>query len=73
MPKRNNYDNMTKEELVALMREKNKRAAWKSMVTLPTEMGEKLTTEILPEFDCENVSQLVRKIVSGELTVTKSE
>lgn len=73
MPKRNNYDNMTKEELVAMMREKNKRAVWRAAITLPTEMGEKLTSGILPEFDCENVSQLVRKIVNGELTVTKSE
>lgn len=73
MPKRNNYDNMSKDELVALMREKNKRAAWRAAITLPTEMGEKLTSEILPEFGCENVSQLVRKIVNGELTVTKSE
>ncbi len=71
MAKRNNYDNMTKEELVALMKEKNKRSAWRAGITLPNEMGEKLTTEILPKYDCENVSQLLRKIVKGELTITK--
>lgn len=73
MPKRNNYESMTKEELIAMMKEKNKRYAWRAGIVLPPKMGEKLTTEILPELGCENVSQLVRKIVSGELTVTKSE
>ena len=46
MAKRNNYDNMTKEELVALMKEKNKRSAWRAGITLPNEMGEITITKM---------------------------
>ena len=73
MPKRNNYDNMTKEELLEMMRSKNKQYKWQKACVLAPKEGEKLETEILPAFDCKNVSQFVKKIVNGELVVTKPE
>lgn len=73
MPKKIDYDNMTKEELLEMMRSKNKQYKWQKACVLAPKEGEKLETEILPAFDCKNVSQFVKKIVNGELVVIKPE
>ena len=73
MPKRIDYDNMTKEELLEMMRSKNKQYKWQKACVLAPKEGEKLETEILPAFNCKNVSQFVKKIVNGELVVIKPE
>lgn len=73
MPKRIDYDNMTKEELLEMMRSKNKQYKWQKACVLAPKEGEKLENEILPAFDCKNVSQFVKKIVNGELVVIKPE
>lgn len=73
MPVKRNYDAMSKEELVALMREKNKNKAYRAGVTLTTAEGEILKNEILPSFDCQNPSQLLKKIVNKELIVSPAE
>lgn len=69
------YDNMSKEELVAAMkaRNRNKSYKWQKACVLTPAEGEKLETEILPLYGCINVSQLVKKIVNGELIVSSSE
>ncbi len=69
---RNNYDNMTKEELLKAMKKKNATYKWqKACVLTPTE-GARLETDILPQYDCKNISQLVKKIVNGEIILTKA-
>ena len=73
VPKRIDYDNMTKEELLEMMRSKNKQYKWQKACVLAPKEGEKLENEILPAFDCKNVSQFVKKIVNGELVVIKPE
>ncbi len=72
MPKRIDYDNMTKEELLEMMRSKNKQYKWQKACVLAPKEGEKLETEILPQYDCKNISQLVKKIVNGEIILTKA-
>lgn len=42
---------------------------WRKSVTLTPAEGEKLENEILPKFYCDNVSQLVKKIVNGQVTI----
>lgn len=70
------YDNMSKEEILAAMRERQKKNAsyqWKKTCTLTLQEGEILETEILPKHECANVSQLVKKICRGELIVSPAE
>ena len=66
----------TKEEILAAMRERQKKNAsyqWKKTCTLTLQEGEILETEILPKHECANVSQLVKKICRGELIVSQAE
>ena len=67
------YDNMSREELVAAMKARNKSYKWQKACVLTPAEGEKLDTEILPLYGCINVSQLVKKIVNGELVVSQAE
>jgi len=70
------YANMSKEEIIADMRMKSREkdaSKWKKTVTLTKAEGEILETEILPKHECANVSQLVKKIVHGELIVSPAE
>lgn len=67
------YDNMSREELLAAMKEKNKSKDFRAHVVLTTADGEILKNDILPSCGCENISQLVRKIVHGELIVSPAE
>lgn len=63
-------EDMTKEELVAHVKAQNKKqneSKWKKMTVLTLTEGDILETEYLPKYDCANVSQLVKKIVRGEL------
>ena len=67
------YDDMSREELVAAMKARNKSYKWQKACVLTPAEGEKLETEILPLYGCTNVSQLVKKIVNDELTLSTSE
>ena len=73
LPNKIDYENMSKEELLQVMKNRNKQYKWQKACVLSPKEGEKLESEILPAFDCKNVSQFVKKIVNGELIVTKSE
>lgn len=42
---------------------------WQKSVTLTPVEGKKLEEEILPKFYCDNVSQLVKKIVNGQIEI----
>lgn len=42
---------------------------WRKSVTLTPTEGKKLEDEILPKFYCDNVSQLVKKIVNGQIEI----
>ena len=54
------------------MKDKNESYKWrKSCVLTPTE-GEKLESEVLPSVHCDNVSQLLKKIIRKELTVNEN-
>lgn len=61
------YENMSKEELLALIRKKQKNYSYRAAVTLTIKEGEILKQNILPCYGCENPSQLLKKIVRGEL------
>lgn len=64
------YADMTKEEILATMQAKNREkdsSKWKKTVTLTKSEGEILETEILPIYDCQNASQLLKKIANKEL------
>lgn len=67
------YDSMSKEELVAAMKARNKSYKWQKACVLTPAEGEKLETEILPLYGCTNVSQLVKKIVNNELTLSPAD
>lgn len=67
------YDSMSKEELVAAMKARNKSYKWQKACVLTPAEGEKLETKILPLYGCTNVSQLVKKIVNDELIISTSE
>ena len=70
------YRSMSKEELLVAMKEKSKKNAaykWQKSCTLTNAEGERLEAEILPVYHCANVSQLVKKIVNGELIVSLEE
>lgn len=70
------YDNMSKEEILAAMRERQKKNAsyqWKKTCTLTLQEGETLENNFLAKFECDNVSQLLKKIVHGELIVYPAE
>lgn len=70
------YDSMSKEELLAAMRERQKKNAsyqWKKTCTLTLQEGETLENDFLAKFECDNVSQLLKKIVHGELIVSSAE
>lgn len=74
MGRHSKYENMTKEEILELMRERNRKASlsqWKKTCNLTKAEGEKLEKEILPIYKCENVSQLVKKIVRGKLILSE--
>ena len=42
---------------------------WRKAITLTPAEGRKLEEEILPKFYCDNVSQLVKKIVNGQIEI----
>ena len=42
---------------------------WRKAITLTHAEGRKLEEEILPKFYCDNVSQLVKKIVNGQIEI----
>lgn len=42
---------------------------WRKSITLTPAEGKKLEAEILPKFYCDNVSQLVKKIVNGQIEI----
>lgn len=70
------YDNMSKEEILAAMRERQKKNAsyqWKKTCTLTLQEGETLENNFLAKFECDNVSQLLKKIVHGELIISQAE
>lgn len=70
------YDNMSKEEILAAMRERQKKNAsyqWKKTCTLTLQEGETLENNFLAKFECDNVSQLLKKIVHGELVISLAE
>lgn len=71
-----NYDTMTKEELIERIKKKNAQNnsyKWRKNITLTPAEGEILEKEFLPKYECANVSQFVKKIVKGELVVTKAD
>lgn len=71
-----NYNDRTKEELIELIKKKNaqnRSYKWQKAVILTPAEGEILEREFLPKYDCANVSQFVKKIVNGELIVTKAD
>lgn len=70
------YDNMSKEEILATMRKRQKKNAsyqWKKTCTLTLQEGETLENNFLAKFECDNVSQLLKKIVHGELVISLAE
>ena len=70
------YDNMSKEEILATRRKRQKKNAsyqWKKTCTLTLQEGETLENDFLTKFECDNVSQLLKKIVRGELVVSQAE
>lgn len=70
------YDSMSKEEIIAEMQARNREkdaSKWKKTVTLTKSEGEILETEVLPFHDCQNASQLLKKIVNKELIVSPAE
>lgn len=70
MARPSKYDNMTKEEILAEMRMKQKRNAYRAAITLSVEEGEILKNDFLERYDCANPSQFLKKIVKGELIVS---
>lgn len=75
MGRRSKYDSMSKEEIIAELQAKSRAkdaSKWKKTVTLTKTEGEILETEMLPFCDCQNASQFLKKIVNGELIVTKA-
>lgn len=73
MPRSSKYDNMTKEEIIAEMRKRNKGYSWSRTASLTLKEGEIMDNVILPKFDCKNISQLLKKIVKGELEVLEKD
>ena len=72
----NRYDSMTKEEILRELAESRKKInayKWRKSVTLTPKEGEQLENEILPQFDCENPSQLLKKIVHKEIVISRNE
>lgn len=67
------YDNMTKEEIIAEMRKRNKKYSWRKALILTPKEGNVLENNILPQFDCENPSQFLKKIVHGDIIVSRKE
>ena len=70
------YDNMSKEEILTAMRERQKKNAsyqWKKTCTLTLQEGETLENDFLAKFECDNVSQFLKKIVHSELIVSLAE
>lgn len=70
------YDNMSKEEILTAMRERQKKNAsyqWKKTCTLTLREGETLENDFLAKFECDNVSQFLKKIVHSELIVSLAE
>lgn len=73
MGQNSKYDDMSREELLTAMKTKNKSYKWQKACVLTPLEGEKLEKEILPLYGCANVSQLVKKICRGELTVSANK
>lgn len=70
------YADMTKEEILTAMRERQKKNAsyqWKKTCTLTLQEGETLENDFLAKFECDNVSQFLKKIVHSELIVSLAE
>ena len=66
------YDSMSKEELLAVMKEKNKAYCWRKTCTLTVKEGE-FFDDFLQKNDCPNISQFIKKICCGELVVSPAE
>ena len=70
------YEYMTKEEILkelAESRKRNNASKWRKALILTPKEGELLENEILPQYGCENPSQLIKKIVKGELILSLPE
>ena len=70
------YADMSKEEILAAIRKRQKKNAsyqWKKTCTLTLQEGETLENDFLAKFECDNVSQFLKKIVHGELIVSPAE
>ena len=79
MPKAKDLSAMSKDEILQAIADENaKRNAairnrqWRKAVVLTLAEGAKLESEILPLYNCQNVSQLVKKIVNGQLSVSEN-
>ena len=66
------YDNMSREELLAAMKERNKAYCWRKTCTLTVKEGE-IFDNLLQQNNCPNISQFIKKICRGELTVLPAE
>lgn len=70
------YEYMTKEEILKELAESRKKTSsykWRKSLTLTPKEGEVLENDILPQYGCENPSQLIKKIVKGELILSFPE
>lgn len=70
------YNDKTKEELVELIKKKNaqnRSYKWQKAIVLTPAEGEILEKEFFNKYGCANVSQFVKKIVNGEIVVTKAD
>ena len=62
--------------ILTAMRERQKKNAsyqWKKTCTLTLQEGETLENDFLAKFECDNVSQFLKKIVHSELIVSLAE
>lgn len=66
------YDDMSREELVAAMKAKNKSYCWRKTCTLTVKEGE-IFDDLLQKNDCPNISQFIKKICRGELIVAPAD
>lgn len=70
------YDYMTKEEILkelAESRKRNNASKWRKALILTPKEGELLESVILPQYGCENPSQLIKKIVHGDIIISIKE
>lgn len=69
------YEGLTQEELIEKIRERNRKSSasqWRKTCTLTKKEGA-IIDELLPQYECENISQMLRKIAKKELVITKAD